>query len=89
MAPPPSGAPVARGELDRLRWRALADVLIYGDTVRSPELRHEVPLSVPDPFLYAERDGARHVFVSSLEASRVRETGVAEVHPYEEIGYDE
>ena len=32
----------------------MPDVLIVGDTVRSPELRHEVPLSVPDPFLYAE-----------------------------------
>ncbi len=67
----------------------MSDVLIYGDTIRSPELRHEVPLSVPDPFLYTERDGTRHVFVGSLEASRIREVGGAEVHPYEEIGYDE
>ncbi len=73
----------------RLRLRVLTDVLIYGDTVRSPELRHEVPLSVGDPFLYAERDGARHVFVSSMEASRVREAGGIDVHPYEELGYDE
>jgi Xaa-Pro aminopeptidase len=65
------------------------DVLIYGDTIRSPELRHEVPLAVPDPFLYAERDGRRTVFVSSLELSRVAELGGLETVPYEELGYDE
>ena len=67
----------------------MTDILIYGDTVRSPELRHEVPLTVPDPFLYAERDGARHVFVGSLEVARIREVPGLEVHPYEEAGWDE
>jgi Xaa-Pro aminopeptidase len=66
----------------------MTDILIYGDTVRSPELRHEIPLTVPDPFLYAERNGSRHVYVSSLEVSRVRELDGLETHPYEEIGYD-
>ena len=37
----------------------MPDVLIIGDTFRSPELRHEVPLGVPDPFVYLERDGVR------------------------------
>ena len=32
-------------------------VLIYGDTVRSREMRHEVPLAIPDPFLYIEQNG--------------------------------
>ena len=36
---------------------AVTDVVIYADTIRSPELRHEVPLALPDPFLYIERDG--------------------------------
>ncbi len=67
----------------------MTDILIYGDTVRSPELRHEVPLTVPDPFLYAERDGARHVYVGSLEVARIRELPGLEVHPYEEVGWDE
>ena len=44
---------------------------------RSPELRHEVPLPIPDAFLYVERDGARYVFVSSLELPRIVELGVA------------
>ena len=36
----------------------MTDVLIVGDTERVPEMRHEVPLMIPDPFFYAERDGA-------------------------------
>jgi Xaa-Pro aminopeptidase len=67
----------------------MTDILIYGDTVRSPELRHEIPITVPDPFLYAERDGARHVYVGSLEVARIRELDGIDVHPYEEVGYDE
>ncbi len=49
----------------------MPDVLICGDTLRHAELRHEVPLGVPDPFLYAEVAGQRHVIVSSLETSRI------------------
>jgi Xaa-Pro aminopeptidase len=67
----------------------MTDILIYGDTVRSAELRHEVPLTVPDPFLYAERDGARSVYVHSLEIARIRELGGIEAHALEEVGYDE
>src|SRR5947209_1323576 len=67
----------------------MTDILIYGDTVRSPELRHEVPITVPDPFLYAERDGARHVYVGSLEVARIRELDGLDVRPYEDVGYDD
>jgi len=68
----------------------LADVLIYADTGRSPEMRHEVPIGIPDPFLYVERNGSRHVVVTSFELDRVREIhGGLEAHPYEEFGYDE
>jgi Xaa-Pro aminopeptidase len=64
------------------------DVLIYADTIRSPELRHEVPVAVPDPFLYFERNGSKLAMVSSFEVDRLREVGV-EAHPYEEFGWDE
>ena len=68
----------------------MADVLIYADTGRSPELRHEVPIGIPDPFLYVERNGSRHVVLTSFELDRVRELEVGLVaHPYEEFGYDE
>jgi Xaa-Pro aminopeptidase len=64
-------------------------VLIYGDSFRSPDMRHAVPLGVPDPFLYAEQNGSRHVFASSMEAVRLRELGLFQVHVSEEFGIDE
>jgi Xaa-Pro aminopeptidase len=65
-------------------------VLIAGDTVRVPELRHEVPLGIPDAFLYAELDGRRVVVISSMEAMRVEALGTGlEVIPTEEFGADE
>ena len=67
----------------------MPDVLIYADTVRSPELRHEVPISITDPFLYLERNGDRHVVIGSLELPRARELAGIEVHPLEEFGHDE
>jgi Xaa-Pro aminopeptidase len=66
------------------------DVLIYADTIRSPELRHELPLGIPDPFLYIERNGQRHVVMTSFEIDRVLGVaGAPEPHAYEEFGYDD
>jgi Xaa-Pro aminopeptidase len=66
------------------------DVLIYADTIRSPEMRQEVPIAIPDPFLYLERDGARHVVLTSFEIDRVRAiAGGPMPHAYEEFGYDD
>jgi Xaa-Pro aminopeptidase len=67
----------------------MPDVLVYGDTFRSPELRHEVPLGIPDPFLYAEKDGARHIAISSMEAPRLAEIGGYRLHSHEELGIDD
>ena len=64
-------------------------VLIYGDSFRSADMRHAVPLGVPDPFLYAERNGDRHVFSNSMEAARLQELGLFDVHVDEELGVDE
>jgi Xaa-Pro aminopeptidase len=65
------------------------DVLIVGDSMRSAELRHEVPIAIPDPFLYAEVDGNRFVAVSSFETSRIESLGTdLEVHPLEELDYE-
>jgi len=65
------------------------DVLIYSDTIRSPELRHEVPIAIPDPFLYAEAGGRRVVAISSLEVPRARELRGIEVLAHEDLGLDE
>jgi Xaa-Pro aminopeptidase len=63
-------------------------LLVVGDTVRVPELRHEVPLAISDPFLFAEVDGARHVVIASLDLDRVDGLGLVDAHPFEEFGYD-
>jgi len=67
----------------------MTDVLIYGDTFRSPELRHEVPLGIPDPFLYVERDGVKHIAIGAMEIARLAELGLFELHPSEEYGSDD
>ena len=68
----------------------MPDVLIHADSIRSPELRHEIPLPVPDAFLYLERDGRRVAVVSSLEAVRVREAAPeVEVLTPERFGQDD
>jgi len=64
-------------------------LLIVGDTFRTPELRHEVSLGVPDPFLFLESEGARRAVVSALEVDRIAGLGGLEAHAYEEYGYDE
>jgi Xaa-Pro aminopeptidase len=66
------------------------EVLIYGDTMRVPELRHEVPVPIPDAFLYAEAGGRRVAVLHSLEIPRVRaEAPEVEIVPLEELGSDE
>ncbi len=67
----------------------MTDVLIYADSLRSPEMRHEVPVSVPDPFLYAEHDGRRYAAAVSFEVDRMRAATDIEVFPYEEFGIDQ
>ncbi len=68
----------------------MTDVLIYGDTVRHPELRHEVPLTLGDPFLYAEKDGRKHLVITDFEWPRIEEAGVdAELISPFGLGLDE
>ena len=67
----------------------MPDLLIYGDTMRSPELRHEVPVPIPDAFLYAEEGERRVVILHSLEIPRVREDAPElEIVPLEQLGTD-
>lgn len=49
----------------------MTDILIVGDTERSPELRHEIPLHIGDEFLYAETGGRRVAVIWSVEGDRV------------------
>jgi Xaa-Pro aminopeptidase len=68
----------------------VADVLIYADSLRSPEMRHEVPIAIPDPFLYVERNGTKRVLASSFELDRIKAVAPElEVSAPEEFGLDE
>ena len=49
----------------------MPNVLIVGDTVRSSELRHEVPVAIGDAFRYVELDGRRIAVVWSVEGDRI------------------
>jgi Xaa-Pro aminopeptidase len=69
--------------------RRMPDVLIYADTFRSPEMRHAVPLGVPDPILYAEKDGGKHIVTHSMEAPRLKALGRYDVHLQDDLGLDE
>ena len=76
-APPPqrrrspsTPGPPATTRRASLRSR-LMDVLIDADTIRSPELRHEIPTGIVDPFLYGERDGTAFAATSALDAASI------------------
>jgi Xaa-Pro aminopeptidase len=66
------------------------DVLIYADTVRSPAMRHEVPILVPDAFLYVERNGSRHTVSTAFEVDRIAAIpGGPQAHAFEQFGFDD
>lgn len=66
------------------------DVLIWGDTERSPTLRHELPLAIGDAFLYLEANGRRVVVTNPLEDERIA-VAAPEIERLlgEELGRDE
>ena len=67
----------------------MSGILIFGDTVRCPELRIEVPHSVVDPFLYAEINDRRYTVARSLEAARMSEIDGMTVLSFENFGFDD
>ena len=68
----------------------MTDILLIGDTERTKELRHEVPVQIGDAFFYAEVDGRRHVLIWSAEIPRLEAAGVdAEIHPLELLKIEE
>jgi Xaa-Pro aminopeptidase len=52
-------------------WWWMPALLLYGDTERSATLRHEVPVAIGDPLLFAALDGRSVVLTSRLERERV------------------
>ena len=65
-------------------------LLLYGDTERSASLRHEIPIPIGDPFLFAEVDGQTYILTSRLETGRLgRALPQAKLLDYFELGYKE
>lgn len=63
-------------------------LLLFGDTERSAALRHEIPLAIIDPLLFAEVDGRRVVLTSVLERAQVtRALPDAEVLDFSAFGW--
>src|SRR4249920_161566 len=63
-------------------------LLLAGDTERSAALRHEIPVPIGDPLLFAEVDGRRYVLTTRLESDRVqRELPDAKMLDYFDLGY--
>ena len=63
-------------------------LLLYGDTERSAALRHEIPIPIGDPFLFAEADGKTYILTSRLETGRLaRALPEARLFDYFELGY--
>ncbi len=65
-------------------------VLIHADSIRSADMRHAVPVAVPDAFLYAESNGTRAAVVTAFEVPRIAavDPGI-ETIPFESLGLDE
>ena len=68
----------------------MATLLLYGDTIRYPAVRHEIPLEIMDPLLFVARDDAALVLTSSLESARIaRALPQAELLMIDELGFFE
>jgi Xaa-Pro aminopeptidase len=68
----------------------MTDFVFYGDTERSPAMRHELPVSIGDPFLLAIVSGQMHVTVSGLEHTRVAAAAPdAVLHTFTDLGFHE
>ena len=68
----------------------MPDLLLYSDTERSAALRHEIPITIGDPFLYTEVGGRPRLLVSSLESARIAAARPdAELLDYTDVGFRE
>src|SRR5579862_8881443 len=66
---------------------SMTAVILYGDTDRSAALRHEVPVSISDPFLLVEQDSKTWIMASDLDAGRLAASRPdAELVRIEELG---
>jgi hypothetical protein len=53
----------------------MTTLLLFGDTERSPAMRHEVPLAIEDAFMIADVDGRRTAPTTAVSARSVMGSG--------------
>jgi Xaa-Pro aminopeptidase len=63
-------------------------LLMYGAPGDCPDMFHEIPTGIIDPFLYIETNGRRGATVTLLDAHKVAPFGVEIIDPFE-LGADE
>jgi len=68
----------------------MSAVLICADSFRSGDMRHSVPVAVPDRFLYVEQNGTRTAVVTAFEIPRIvaADAAIETIAP-EALGLDE
>ena len=68
----------------------MATILLYGDTIRYPSVRHEIPIAIVDPLLFVARDDHASVLTSTLEIARIAEAlPEADLLTIDELGFFE
>jgi Xaa-Pro aminopeptidase len=68
----------------------VSDLLLFGDTERNAALRHELPLAIIDPLVFAERDGRHYVLTTRIERDRIaRVRPDAELLDFFDFGFRE
>jgi len=63
----------------------MSDILIVGDTLSSADLRHQIPVMVPDPIIYIEKPDHRVVFVKDVDVPLLGGLRGVDVVSFEEI----
>jgi Xaa-Pro aminopeptidase len=68
----------------------MTTLLLFGNTESSPAMRHEIPLAIGDPFMYADVNGRPVVLTNSLERARIAAAlPEAELLDFTELGIRE
>ncbi|MGO9819149.1 MAG: hypothetical protein ACLPTJ_00690, partial [Solirubrobacteraceae bacterium] len=68
----------------------MAALLLWGDSDRNPALRHEVPISIGDPFMLVQDGGRTWIMSSDLERERLAGCRPdAELVGIEQLGFHE
>lgn len=62
------------------------NVVMVGDTARSADMRHVVPVFIRDPFIYVERGGERHAFVHDHDVALLSTIPDLRVESLEQLG---